>query len=229
MSTETQKQEGLFYSIIDGTFRRRVPEGTQGATRREYETKDGTKGVKYEMVIDSLEGYVHGMTLNEGDFGRTLNIKLDPNEKGINPNLQFNVETAYGEDVLKKLPNVDFTKPVRFRPFAFTDQNTGREIRGVELKQGEEKLSNFFWDSENKKALNGLPEINVDPVTMTKDDWKIHFMTVRKFLIGYFIDTTLSKFESTPVTKVTTTPAAHPDLPGYTESETVDDDISSPF
>lgn len=221
MSKENTKSEGLYYTVIDGTFRRRVPDGTEGATRREYETKDGAKAVKYEMVIDSLEGKIEDMFITEGDFGRILTVKLDPNEKGINPHVQFSVESTYGEDVLKKIPNVDFSKEIRFRPFAFTDQTNGKEVRGVEIKQGEEKMTNFFWDSENKKPINGLPQITDDPDTMTKDDWKIHFMTVRKHLINYFTEKIVPKLQTVPKSA----PAAHPDLPDYPEEEINPEDV----
>jgi len=186
MSTENVKSSGLYYSVIDGTFRRRVDEGTPGATRRDYEKSDGTPAVKWEMVVDSLTGKVEDMGIFDGDFGRTLNITLDANADGVNPKLQFSVENNYGEDLLKKFPNVDFSKEVTFRPFAFTDQSSGREIRGVEVRQGDVKHKNYFWDAEKKEALHGLPTPEGDLNGFTKDDWKIHFMTVRKFLIGYF-------------------------------------------
>lgn len=198
MSTETTKSaSGLYYSVIDGTFRRRVQEGTPGAVRREYETKDGAKAEKFEMVIDALEGTIEEMGIHDGDFGRTLNIKLDPNSEGINPVLQFNVETNYGEDVLKKLPGADLSKPIKFRPFAFTDQTNGKDVRGVELKQGDKSLKNYFWDADQRVPLHGLPE--VPEGTETKDDWKIHFLNVRKFLIKYFTDNLVNKVQTKKV------------------------------
>lgn len=195
MSTETIKQEGLFYSVIDGTFRRRVADDTPGAVKRDYETSDGAKATKYEMVIDSLEGYIRDIGIFDGEYGRNLQIKLDPNAKGISPQIQLSIETTYGEDALKKLPNVDFTKPVKFRPFAFTDQTNGREIRGIEVSQNGEKYKNYFWDAETKTPKNGLPVPDGDVSRFTKDDWKIHFLSVRKFLVGYFNDTIRPRFE----------------------------------
>lgn len=194
MSTETVKSEGLYYSIIDGTFRRRVPEGTQGAVRREYETKDGAKAEKYEIKVEALAGHIEDIGIYDGDYGRQLKIKLDKNADGVHPEIQLNVETTYGEDVLKKLPHVDFHKEVKFRPFAFTDDN-GREVRGVEVSQGETKYKNFFWDYEKKEAVNGLPVPQGDTDSYSKDDWKIHFLSVRKFLIAYFTDTVRPRFE----------------------------------
>lgn len=188
MSTETTKTEGLYYTIIDGTFRRRVADETPGSIRREYEKSDKSTGVKWEMLIDSLEGTIEDMQIVEGDFGRTLSITLDANADGVHPHLQFNVEGTYGEDVLKKLPGVDLTAPVKFRPYAFTDQTNGKEVRGVEIKQGETKLKNYFYDAEAKTVINGMPKPEEDTSRYSKDDWKVYFITVRKFLINYFLE-----------------------------------------
>lgn len=196
MSTEIQKTHGLYYQVIDGTFRRKVTEDTQGAVKREYETKDGNKGVKFEMVIDSLEGYIEEANIFDGDFGRSLQLKLDENPNGQNPHIQFSVENTYGEDMLRKLPNVDFSKPVKLRPYAFTNQENGRDVRGVEVSQGETKHKNYFWDFENKKTVNGIPEPEGDKDEYTKDDWKMHFLSVRKFLITHFTDNVRPKMEA---------------------------------
>lgn len=218
MSTESIKTEGLYYTVIDGTFRRRVKEGTPGATIREYETKDGGKGVKHEMVIDTLEGYIEDMQINDGDYGRQLNVKLDPNADGVNPMVQFSVETTYGEDVLKKLPRVDFSLPVRFRPYAFTDQD-GREVRGVELKQGEKSHKNYFWDPDNKKPLHDFPIPQGDVDSYSKDDWKIHFLNVRKFLLAYFAENVVPKMNKEAGKR-----ADEPAVRNYPDAEEIDPD-----
>jgi hypothetical protein len=199
MSTETTKTEGLYYTIIDGTFRRRVADETPGSIRREYETSKGDKGVKWEMLIDSLEGTIEDMQIVEGDFGRTLSITLDANADGVHPHLQFNVEGTYGEDVLKKLPAVDLTQPVKFRPYAFTDQTNGKEVRGVEIKQGETKFKNYFYDAEAKTVINGMPKPEEDTSRYSKDDWKVYFITVRKFLIAYFLENVQPKLQKKSV------------------------------
>lgn len=184
MSIETPKTQGLYYSIIDGTFRRRVDEKTPNAIRREYETKDGAKAEKYELLIDSLEGYIEDMGTHDGDFGRTLTITLDKNQDGVNPVINIGIETSYGDNILKKLPHIDFTKPVKLRPFARTNQTNGKEMRGIEVSQNGEKYKNFFYDGE--KNINGFPEPTGDTSRYTKEDWKIHFLGVRKFLLNYF-------------------------------------------
>lgn len=192
MSTETPKEAGLFYSVIDGTLRRKVDETTPGAVRREYEDKDGGKKEKYELIFDSLEGYIEDVGVHDGDFGYQVVVKLDPNKDGKNPTIQFSLETAYGRDVLNKLPGVDFTKPVYFRPYAF--DKDGDTIRGVEMKQDDQKLVNQFWDYENKKPLLGAPEAEGDVETYTTDDWKIHYLKLGKFKREYFANHVLPRF-----------------------------------
>jgi len=187
MSTENIKQPGIYYSIIDGTFRRRVQEGTEGAVKREYETPKGEKGVKHEIIVKDIIGFVRDINIFEGDYGRNLQITLDPNEQGVSPKLQISVENNYGEDMLKKLPNVDFKKEVSFTPFAFTDEKTGRDIRGVTIMQDNEKIKGFFYDPDKGEPINGMPGIPDKARTeFSKDDWKMHFLNVRKFLIDYF-------------------------------------------
>lgn len=192
MSTETPKEVGLFYSVIDGTLRRKVDETTPGAVRREYETKDRGKGVKHELIFDNLEGYVEDVGIHDTEFGYQVVVKLDPNANGKNPTIQFSLETAYGRDVLNKLPGVDFTKPVYFRPYAF--DKDGNTIRGVEIKQDGEKVVNQFWDYDNKKPLLGAPEAEGDVDTYTDDDWKIHYLKLGKFKREYFASTVLPRF-----------------------------------
>lgn len=193
MSTETPKQSGLYYTVIGGTFRRKVEEGTKGAVKREYETKDGKKGVKHELVFEQVAGHIVDMGLHDGDFGRTLDITLDENRDGLNPHVQFNVETTYGEDVLKRIPHIDFRKEVTFRPYSFEDD--GREVRGVAISQDGEVHKNFFWDYENNKAINGLPVPAEDTEGYSKDDWKMHFIGVRKFLIEYYTEKVFPRFQ----------------------------------
>ena len=174
----------MYYTVIDGTLRTKVDEGFPNAVRREYETKDGAKAVKFERVVDALKGYIEGIQFNDGDYGKTINITLDENDEGKKPIVQFSVEGTYGEDVLKKLPGVDLSKEVRFRPFSFTGDD-GRDVRGVEITQGETKIKNFFYDPEKKLALNGYPTPEGDVSEYSKEDWKIFYLQARKFLVAY--------------------------------------------
>jgi hypothetical protein len=47
------------------------------------------------------------------------------------------------------------------------------------------KVTNYFWDEEGKKPAHGFPIPEGNRDDYTKDDWKIFFLQVRKFLINY--------------------------------------------
>lgn len=199
MSGAEKQSNALYYTVIDGSFRTKVEEGTPEAVAREYETKDGGKAVKYELKFAALFGKIQSIEFREGDYGKTLNLTLDPDDNGKSPIVQFNVESNYGESVMKILPNVDLSKEVRIRPYSFTDEKTGKEVRGVEIthRDAEDKftvkLKNYFYDSEKKVALNGYPTPEGDVAEYTKEDWKIFYLRARKFLIQYISENVIPR------------------------------------
>jgi hypothetical protein len=190
-SEEKALLRGVYYTIIEGTFRTKVEEGHPEGVRREYETKDGAKAIKYERIVPAITGYIEDIGIYDTDFGKVINVKLDQDTEGRNLILQFNAATNYGEDLMKKLPGVDFNLPVRFAPYSFTDEETGKDRRGVTMSQpieGSEehrKLGNFFYDTEKKEAINGYPTPEGDTTAYDKEDWKIYYLQARKFLLDY--------------------------------------------
>jgi len=168
-----------YVSILgsDATIRQVVPEGTEGSIVREYETSDGSKGSKIEKVYQFIEGTIENVAFHASDYGTLLQITLD----GLI--LSVDTNSPFGEDIMKKLPSVDLSKPVRFTPFNFVTEK-GKTKKGVTVTQGDKKIQNFFYDEETKKKLNGYPEPAGDEKN-DKDLWKIYFIKCRKFLENY--------------------------------------------
>ncbi len=186
------KSNNTFVTILsDGTMRVAVPEGTEGSVRREYETKDGAKGVKHEMVYTELEGKITGISFYEGDYGKLLQLTVtdDNNDQVL---LSVGTESNFGEDLMKKLPAIDLEQPVKIVPYSFEDDNKKKK-RGVTVYQNEEKVANFFTD-EDRKPLHGFPPIPKKK-KITTDDWKLYFMNVRVFLIEYITENLATKKE----------------------------------
>lgn len=214
---EQARARGIYYTVIDGDFRTKVDESHPEAVKREYETRDGAKAHKWERIVPAITGYVEDINIYEGDFGKTLNIKLDADADGNNLILQFNAATNYGEDVMKKLPNVNFKEPVRFAPYAFEDEN-GRERRGVSMTQQPEgasepiKLGSYFYDFEAKEAINGYPTPEGDTESYDKEDWKIYYLKVRKFLLAYTLEHVKPNIP-TEIAKPQATTVERPDYP----------------
>lgn len=185
MGVHTTESKTYFQVGANGDIRLTVPEGTTGAVRREYEDRE-TKEVnhKFELIYKFIDGIVGDITIMQGKFGDNLIIPLKDVATGETLYLSLGVTSTYGEDFLKKMPNIDYSKPVVITPFSFTSDK-GKLIKGVDVKQDGGKVKNFFRDEEAKKNANGLPEPEGDTKVYSKDDWKIYFLTARKFLINY--------------------------------------------
>ena len=184
MALTNDRQNNNYVSILgsDGTFRVQVPEGTEGSVVREYELKDGTKGSKIEQVFTTLSGKITGVGFIESEYGKNLILTITDEAGDVK--LSMSTEQNFGEDFMKKLPGLDLDQAVTLKPYAFEDDN-GKTRKGITVYQDGEKMDNFFYDAEKKKNTNGYPVPEKDGKGFEKDDWKIYFMTARKFLINY--------------------------------------------
>src|SRR3990167_5154458 len=201
MSRELIVEKKNWYYTIDGSFRQKVAQDHPEAVRRDWKSADGkTSGTKYERIISALFGRIENVEFVAGDYGLNINITLDENEDGVNPNVSLLAASREGEDFLKRLPNIDLTKEVRLMPFNFDDDND-REVRGLSIMQQDEagnfkvKITNYFYDPEKKENINGYPVV-ADRDSMDKEDWKVFFIQARKFLVKYAEDNILPKLET---------------------------------
>jgi len=188
-----QKRESRTYLqvIADGSIRMQVPEGTEGAVRREYEDKDGNKQFKIEAVFDAIDGILGDITVKPGKFGDQIMVPLTDQDSGEVFTLALGTSSNFGEDFMRKLPNINLAEPVLLAPFSFVGDN-GKDVRGMDIRQGfdlnvpnsGEKAANHYWDAEAKRSVNGIPNPEGDTRHFNTDDWKVYFITVRKFLIA---------------------------------------------
>ncbi len=176
MSGLTQAGGGKYLNITAGRIRQTVDKDTEGAKMREWETKDGKKGVKYELVFSKIEGVIDNIEFQDGDFGEQIKVTMIcDREKYV---LAMPSDSRYASDFMKRLPGVDFGREVTLTPYDVEDK--GKKNTGVKIEQQGNVIRNFFWDYENKKAINGMPVMEEkNPDT---DDWKSYFIQVKKFL-----------------------------------------------
>ncbi len=180
MALKPQVQQEKYLNILsDGTLRMSVPEGTEGAIKREYETSDGKTGTKNELVFSEISGFLTKVSFFEGSFGKLLHLTIKDNEEEYV--LSVGTESNFGEDLMKKLPAIDLEEMLTITPYSFEDDK-GKKKRGVTIKQKDKKIENFYYDKETKKNKFGYPNPKITK-KMDKDKWKLHFMEARMFLI----------------------------------------------
>lgn len=213
---ESEMNTPLMYILgSDGTLRLQVDPNTEGARLRQYETSDGKKGEKWELIFKGLEGTISNMQTYEGEYGKNLLVTIAYD--GGEDTLSINTATPYGEDFMKKLPNLDIDRPVKLVPYAFTDDN-GKVRKGITVMQEghgweKDKAPNFFYDPEKKKNLHKFPDPEGDTSTFDTDDWKMYFTKARKFLVKYTEDNFVSKFEHLRP-KIEASTVAYPEMDG---------------
>ena len=238
MSREQVVKRGLYFSIIDGSFRTKVPQEHPECVPREWTSTDGkTTKMIYERKVDYLFGFIRDIQFHDGEFGMNINVFLDENDNGESPIISMGTATREGEDFMKKLPNIDLSKEVRFRPFNFTGSEN-EEVRGMEMMQPDSednftvKMTNFFSSKVKQEDgsfkysyLNGFPEPEGDTESFSKDDWKIYFLLARKFLITYTKEKIVPKItKETPIQKQPKDPK-HP----HGDPQAIDDAFDKAF
>jgi len=184
-----QKSNADFVSILgsDATFRLVVPEGTEGAEVREYETPDGVKGSKNEIVFKALSGKITKVAFADTTFGRLLQVTI--NDENGDLIISTPVGNNFATDLMKKLPSMDFSKVYRLAPYSI--EKDGKTNRGISIIEGTKqdkeapRVENFFYDKTAKKELHGFPAPKGDIEKFTKNKWKAYFGEVEDFLIEY--------------------------------------------
>jgi len=190
MALKNTQQDNTFLTILaDGTIRMSVPEFTEGAVTRDYETSDGKTGTKHELVYTELSGIISKVAFYEGSFGKSLQLTVT--DEGADYVLSLPTASNFGEDMMKKLLSVDITQPVRIVPYAFVDDK-GKNKKGITLYQNDVKVKNYFQEGEGKDSvrLHGYPEVPAGhgKKAPTTDDWKLHFMSARVFMINFITE-----------------------------------------
>ena len=196
------EREQKTYAIVigDGSIRVTAQANDPKAVKRTVELPDKSTVVKMERVYNDLSGFIKEVSFFEGKFGKQLFVKVDDN-KSEPITLALNMSTNFGEDFLKKLPNVNFNEQVTISPFAFSDDH-GKVRKGVTIRQpnnpnsDEGKIKNYFVD-EQKNPANGFPVVPKEFSKMDNDDWKIYFIQTRKFLIEFTENNVIPLVENT--------------------------------
>lgn len=194
----------MYFKCVEGSLRQKSQEGAPGAIRREW-TAGGESGVVWEIPSKAVFGKIIDISFYEGEKdGRkftTLNITLDENENGNVPVVTAGIDTKYAQDILKKLPNIDFDQEVRIRPYSYLKEGDEKNTVGVEITQRNtdetftKKMGDFFYDWDTREVKNGYPETPKKKEDMTSKDWRRYFEDANEFVINYVKENILPNFK----------------------------------
>ena len=155
----------------------------------------------HEVQMDSATGLIDKVQMITGEYGEELIITMkDAIGKvfvGAGTYEEREMELAvvsvsvesmgYFETLATKLPNLNMSKEVTFKPYDFIPKGKEKSNVGVSITQDEEKITDFFRDDKNK-AINGAPEpdfTSKENPDGKHDNWKEFFEARRKFLKKY--------------------------------------------
>ena len=173
-----------YMNISLGKLRKRSDEKDSKAVQRELKDKSKV----YERVYQSITGVLESITMKDHEeYGKSWILNLEA--EGEIYAVQVQEDSRYGTDLLKRLPRLHKKSIYKFTPYDFTRNGKHRAGLAIEDESGK-KIESFFqsfsgnekdgWKVEN---LNGFPNFGGD--SRDKDDLKIYFTQVTKFLRNY--------------------------------------------
>jgi hypothetical protein len=145
------------------------------SVRREFTDKKGVTKVYYDLVYKNVSGKLQKLKFRDSNFGEILDIVFEDEILSVGLNSRF------FQNFMQKIPNADLQEKILLYPFDFKGKG-GKQVKGLGLSQASGKLKNFYYDEENKQVINGFPEPEGEPKAYSKDDWKLYFLLVTKFL-----------------------------------------------
>jgi hypothetical protein len=174
----SNRDKTTYFYIVEGRLKTQTSKDNPNAINRSGTVGD-TAYSKWEINIDSLDGLITNVFVKDQEFGRILNIIIEDGDEHMT--LQTSVENNYASDFLRKALNIDYTKKVEIRSYSLETDN-GKVKNGFYIKQDGEKILNYYYNPVTKENINGMPEPEKPNNNMDKDDWKVYFINVRKFL-----------------------------------------------
>jgi hypothetical protein len=186
--TETGR---TFLSVAFGKIRQkhtdtgqRVDENTPLAVRRE--TQAGKES--WALEFDFVSGIIQKIFYKESqEYENTFEVVIADGPENLQ--LSFTEDSRFWFDFMKKLPNIDLSKEVKITAYDFVDKDKKRRV-GISIEQGGTKIGSYYEKKgEDGKwtLLHGFPA--ADGVDFKdKDETKIYFIKVKKFLKNQFTE-----------------------------------------
>jgi hypothetical protein len=179
--TPVISENATYFSIGGGNIVLPAEEEAEGAKLRTWDRPDGTQGSKWEYREKDVTGMITGLDFIEGKYGDNLSVSITNSNMKL-AKLQLSVESDYFKSFASVIKNIDLTEEVVFNAYDFTAED-GKRRRGISLKQDGKKVQSFYYDADKKVSINDMPSVDKKTAKdYDKDDWKVFYMSVKKFL-----------------------------------------------
>ncbi len=171
-----------YLNVSIGKLRQRVKEGDAKAKAR---TIEDTGEVIYERIYSYIEAKLEKIFMRtHKEYGNSWVLLMQ--DGGAKYSVQISENSRYGDDLLKKIPNMRYGIIYKITPFSFTPEGAKKEKTGLSIKEGETQIGSFYHeflknaDKWQVKLLHGHPAY--EGPQNDKEEIKIYYMRVRKFL-----------------------------------------------
>lgn len=202
----------IYVNIAFGRIRMKASKDDPKAVERKNKSGESSWGIEYQSisgVLDDVKFRTHE------EYGNSWNVFIKDGTD--NYCLQISEDSRFGVDFLKKLPNLHRGEPYKFTPYDY-EKDKKRKIGLSIVDGGNNKVQSFYekftekGDKWEVELLHGFPTFTGN--SKDKDDLKIYFTQVAKFLRTQAQEFLKSKFSIIEEPKAETTEAGpESDLP----------------
>ncbi len=161
------RQEGNFITILDGKFCIRVPEGTEGATKR---VNKMNKTV-FEKYYDNFTGRLVGIKTQDGSYGKSWIFSFKDKEEIYH--LQLSYSNSFATALLKMLPNVDLSKEMKVSPSV--KEVDGKNKSSLFINQDGVAIKHAFT-KDNPNGMPDMEQVTVKGQQVWDDTKRIEFL-----------------------------------------------------
>lgn len=138
---------GHFFTILNGKFCQRVPQGTAGAVERVNKLGKTV----YEVFHDSFTAKLIAIKTQDGAYGKSWVFSFKDKEEVYH--LQLSYSNSFATAFLKMLPNIDITKEMKLSPSV--KEVDGKNRSSLFVNQNGQAIKHAY----TKDKPNGMPDM----------------------------------------------------------------------
>jgi hypothetical protein len=185
LRTSRGNSKGKYFKFFDGNFTRefynKKPKGISAEEERHLLDRTTSKGnVIYYIPYETLQGHIVEGIIENNEKINQLQLKLVFSDGEQEMTFFDNADYRRAKSFYKRVPNIDFSKPVLLRAYKFTPDDKDKPIQGYSVHQGDnftEKIEPHY----TRETPNGLPKPTHNQI---KDTW--NFDEQDEFLMNVF-------------------------------------------